>query len=220
VSGLLHSPYDRGGKLIRESFETHAKHTVSMQYGPAEMILMAISDVLDGPDRLHRDMSHRLGELRELRKQFSDSRAEPALDRFPSPRRPKPPRKGRAVVSPHGVVGKVRTAAIGLLRQGRPVRPLSKQHPEGVIPHVDQRWWRFAQFDSALVSSADGSSVAWYRRDPREFRQQMARSARLHARLYQEWPKLAERYRQALPELTSPEVWKQTFEGLDDDQAG
>jgi galactofuranosylgalactofuranosylrhamnosyl-N-acetylglucosaminyl-diphospho-decaprenol beta-1,5/1,6-galactofuranosyltransferase len=51
-----------------------------------------------------------------------------------------------------------------------------------------------------------------------EFRRQMARSARLHARLYQEWPQLSKRYREALPELTSPEVWKQTFEGLEDDR--
>ena len=216
LSGLLHSPYDRGGKLIRESFETHAKHSVSMQYAPAELILMAITDVLEGPERLHRDMTYRLGEIRELRKQFADSRPESALDKFPPPRREKPVRKGRAVISPKGTIGKVRTAAFGLLRQTLPVRALSTEHPEGVIPHVDQRWWRFAQFDSALVSSADGSSVSWYRRNPREFKQQMARSAKLHARLYQEWPQLAARYREALPELTSPETWKQTFEGLDD----
>lgn len=216
VSGLLHSPYDRGGKLIRESFETHAKHAVSMQYGPCEMILMAISDVLEGPHRLHRDMTYRLGEIRELRKGFADSQSQTALDKFPIPRRKKPPRKGRAVIAPQGAVGKVITGALGLARQARPVRSLSTEHPEGVIPHVDQRWWRFAQFDSALVSSADGMSVSWYRRDPREFKAQVARSARLHARLLQEWPELAVRYREALPELTSPETWKQTFEGLDD----
>jgi galactofuranosylgalactofuranosylrhamnosyl-N-acetylglucosaminyl-diphospho-decaprenol beta-1,5/1,6-galactofuranosyltransferase len=218
VSGLLHSPYERGGKLVRESFETHAKHTVSMQYSPAEMILMAITDVLEGPERMHRDMSSRLGELRELRKQFADSRPETALDKFPPARRDKPPRKGRAVISPKGPVGKVKTAAVGLLRQALPVRELSTEYPEGVIPHVDQRWWRFAQFDSALVSSADGSSVSWYRRNPREFKEQIARSAKLHARLYQEWPKLAARYREAMPELTSPEAWKQTFEGGDTEE--
>ncbi len=43
----------------------------------------------------------------------------------------------------------------------------------------------------------------------------MARSAKLHAQLYQSWPELSARYRQALPELASPERWKQTFEGSD-----
>ena len=40
----------------------------------------------------------------------------------------------------------------------------------------------------------------------------------MHKRLYQEWPELARRYREALPELTSPETWKLTFEGLDDNE--
>jgi galactofuranosylgalactofuranosylrhamnosyl-N-acetylglucosaminyl-diphospho-decaprenol beta-1,5/1,6-galactofuranosyltransferase len=63
-------------------------------------------------------------------------------------------------------------------------------------------------------------SAAWYQRDPRQFKDQMARSAQLHARLYREWPRLAERYREALPELASPESWKQTFEGLEDELGG
>jgi galactofuranosylgalactofuranosylrhamnosyl-N-acetylglucosaminyl-diphospho-decaprenol beta-1,5/1,6-galactofuranosyltransferase len=213
VSGLLHSPYDRGGKLVRESLENHTKRMVSMQYGTAETILLAMSDVLEGPERLHRDMSKRLGEIRALRNNYGDARAEDALDKFPAPRLKKPPRKGRMVVSPTGTLSTARTVAVGLLRQVRPVRELSSEHPESIVPHVDQRWWRLAQLDSALVSSADGTTASWYRRDPREFREQVARSARLHARLYREWPALAARYREALPELTSPEAWKPTFAG-------
>ena len=220
VSGLLHSPYDRGGRLVLESFENHAKRMVSMQYGTGETILMALQDVLDGPERMHRDMSFRLKEIRDLRAQFPDAQAELELDAFPAPRREKPPRTGSGEVSPRGAAGKVRTAAVGLLRQARPVRRLASRHPEGIIPHVDQRWWRLAQFDSAIVSSADGMSAAWYQRDPRQFKDQMARSAQLHARLYREWPRLAERYREALPELASPESWKQTFEGLEDEFEG
>jgi galactofuranosylgalactofuranosylrhamnosyl-N-acetylglucosaminyl-diphospho-decaprenol beta-1,5/1,6-galactofuranosyltransferase len=216
VSGLLHSPYDRGGRLILESFENHAKRMVSMQYGTGETILLALNDVLEGPERMHRDMTFRVKEIRELRERYPDAQAESALDKFPAPRREKPPRRGKAVISPKGPAGKLKTAAVGLLRQVRPVRSLSSTHPEGIVPHVDQRWWRLAQFDSAIVSSADGMSAAWYQRDPRQFRAQMARSAQLHARLYREWSSLAERYREALPELTSPEVWKQTFEGLED----
>ena len=219
VSGLLHSPYDRGGRLVLESFENHAKRMVSMQYGTGETILLALNDVLAGPERMHRDMTFRVKEIRALREQYSDARAESALDEFPAPRREKPPRRGKSVASPSGPLGKLKTGAIGLLRQVRPVRTLSATHPEGIVPHVDQRWWRLAQFDSAIVSSADGMSAAWYRRDPRQFKDQMKRSAQLHARLYREWDSLAERYREALPELTSPEVWKQTFEGLDDPSA-
>jgi galactofuranosylgalactofuranosylrhamnosyl-N-acetylglucosaminyl-diphospho-decaprenol beta-1,5/1,6-galactofuranosyltransferase len=220
ISGLLHSPYDRGGRLVRESWENHAKRMVSMQYGTGETILLALQDVLDGPERMHRDMTFRVAEIRALRERFPDGRSEPALDQFPSPRLKKPPRKGRAILSPTGPVGKVRTAAAGLLRQVRPVRELAHTYPEGIVPHVDQRWWRLAQYDSAIVSSADGMTASWYQRNPGQFRSQMARSARLHARLYQEWPALAARYRESMGELTSPEAWKQTFEGLEDSVEG
>ena len=69
------------------------------------------------------------------------------------------------------------------------------------MPHVDLRWWRLAQMDSAVVSSADGMTASWYQRDPKEFARQMTRSAQLHTRLYQEWPELARRYREASRDL-------------------
>ncbi|HET6561101.1 MAG TPA: glycosyltransferase [Marmoricola sp.] len=213
VSGLLHSPYERGGRLVLESLENHAKRMVSMQYSTGEIILMALTDVLEGPERMHRDIVHRLGEVRALREEYTDGRSKPSLDQFPPPRLKKPPRRGKGVPLPSSTVGKVKMAAVGLLRQVTPTRPLASSYPESTVPHVDQRWWRLAHFDSAIVSSADGLAASWYRRDPEQFRDQMARSARLHAQLYQSWPELAARYRQALPELASPERWKQTFEG-------
>jgi galactofuranosylgalactofuranosylrhamnosyl-N-acetylglucosaminyl-diphospho-decaprenol beta-1,5/1,6-galactofuranosyltransferase len=219
ISGLLHSPYPRGGKLVRESLENHAKRMVAMQYSTGEAILTALQDVLDGPDRMHRDMTFRLAEVRELRERYSDGRAEPTLDSFPAPRTKKPPRRGRGVPMPRKKLGQAKMAGTGLLRQFLPLRALAKEHPEEIVPHVDQRWWRLAHFDSAIVSSADGMAASWYRRDPEEFRQQTARSVALHAQLFQQWPQLAARYREALPELASPQTWKRTFEGLEDDFA-
>ena len=100
------------------------------------------------------------------------------------------------------------------------MRRLASKHPEGIIPHVDQRWWRLAQFDSAIVSSADGMPRRGTSATPGSSRTRWLRSAQLHARLYREWPSLAERYREALPELASPESWKLTFEGREDEFDG
>jgi len=219
ISGLLHSPYARGGRLVLESVENHAKRMVAMQYSTGEAILTALQDVLDGPDRMHRDMTFRLKEVRTLREEYTDGRSEPTLDSFPEPRTKKPPRRGKGVPMPKSKFGQVKMAGIGLLRQVLPLRELAPEHPEAIVPHVDQRWWRLAHYDSAIVSSADGVAASWYRRDPQEFRQQTARAMALHAQLYQEWPRLAAQYREALPELSSPETWKRTFEGLEDDFA-
>jgi galactofuranosylgalactofuranosylrhamnosyl-N-acetylglucosaminyl-diphospho-decaprenol beta-1,5/1,6-galactofuranosyltransferase len=216
ISALLHTPYERGGRLVRHSWENHSARMVSMQYGTGALILLALEDVLAGPDRMHRDMTFRGKEIREIRARYPDGQNGQDLADFPGPRTKKPPRKGRAVIAPSGPMGKIKAGAAGLVRQFRPVRPLAHEHPEALVPHVDLRWWRLAQMDSAVVSSADGTTASWYQRDPKEFARQMTRSAQLHARLYQEWPELARRYRDASPELTSPETWKLTFEGLTD----
>ncbi|MEV4258582.1 hypothetical protein AB0J52_35955, partial [Spirillospora sp. NPDC049652] len=103
-------------------------------------------------------------------------------------------------------------AALGALRQLRPLDAGAEGNPQIVVPHVDRHWGVLSKFDSALVSSADGTKVAWYRRDPDRFRRIMTRASALHARLGREWPELAVQYRAALPELTAPETWRRTFE--------
>jgi galactofuranosylgalactofuranosylrhamnosyl-N-acetylglucosaminyl-diphospho-decaprenol beta-1,5/1,6-galactofuranosyltransferase len=198
---------------VRESFENHVKRMMSMQYSTGEIILQALQDVIDGPERMHRDIVHRLQEVRELRNHYGDGVAAPKLDAFPTPKMKKPPRKGKGVGMPSSMPGKVAMALTGLARQVLPTRELAGEHPEGIVPHVDQRWWRLAHFDSAIVSSADGTAASWYRRSPQQFRDQMARSSKLHAQLYREWDELARRYRTALPDLVAPETWKATFEG-------
>ncbi len=212
IAALLHSPYDRGGRLVRESFETQVRHLLSMQYGPAELGLMAIEDILEGPQRMHRDVLERLPEIRELRKGYDDSRSETDLDKFPKARRRKPPRKGREFVAPFGRFGRAKTMAVGAVRQVMPVRELAKKNPELSVAHVDLRWWLLSQLDSALVSSADGTAASWYKRQPELFRDLMGRSIAIHVRLAKEWPRLVEQYKAALPDLTSPETWHATFE--------
>ncbi len=219
VSGLLHSPYEHGGRLVRESLENHVKRLVSMQYSTGEIIMMAIQDVLDGPERMHRDLIKRLPEIRELRGQYDDAVLSKNLDAFPPPRMKKPRRKGKGVPNPTRLRGKVQLAATGLIRQVAPVRDLAPEHPEEIVPHVDQRWYRLAHYDSAIVSTADGTAASWYKRDRSQFLDQLSRSSKLHARLYREWDELAAQWRAALPELTSMESWQPTFEGKAQDEA-
>jgi galactofuranosylgalactofuranosylrhamnosyl-N-acetylglucosaminyl-diphospho-decaprenol beta-1,5/1,6-galactofuranosyltransferase len=212
IAALLHSPYERGGRLILESFETQVKHLFSMQYGPAEMGLMAIEDILEGPQRMHRDVLKRLPELRELRKGYDDSRSKNDLDLFPTAGRKKPPRRGKEPTAPKTRAARAKTMALSAARQVLPVRAMAKERPEANVPHIDLKWWLLAQFDSALVSSADGSAASWYKRDPALFRDLLARSMAVHSRLLKEWPALVEQYRAALPELASPDTWKSTFD--------
>ena len=76
---------------------------------------------------------------------------------------------------------------------------------------MDNKWYRLAGHDSAVVSMPDGTAAALYRRDPQHYRDLLRRSIEIHLRLKREWDDLAARYRAALPEITSPEAWEETF---------
>jgi len=76
---------------------------------------------------------------------------------------------------------------------------------------MDAKWYRLASYDSAVVSMNDGTSAAFYQRDPERFRDLMAKTITIHEQLKREWPRLAEEYRARLGEITSPETWDETF---------
>ena len=77
--------------------------------------------------------------------------------------------------------------------------------------YQDASWWLLSNLDSALVSTPDGTSTAWYQRDTRLFWSLSQRSMLLHGQLLREWPRLSERYRAEQAEFTSPEKWRETF---------
>ena len=211
IAALLHSPYPRGGRMVRESLNHQIAHLVSMQYSTAELRLQALEDVLAGPDGLHDMLPRRLSEVNAFRKQFPDAQLESDPDAFPPVRRKKPPRRGKDGTEIPGRLAQLVSAGLQPLRQLKPPRDLSREHPEAEVRAMDAKWYRLGTLDSAIVSMNDGASAAFYRRDPERFRDVMKRTLEIHDRFRREWPRLAEDYRRALPEITSPDAWDKTF---------
>jgi galactofuranosylgalactofuranosylrhamnosyl-N-acetylglucosaminyl-diphospho-decaprenol beta-1,5/1,6-galactofuranosyltransferase len=218
IAALLHSPYEHGGRLVQESFNHQIKHLFALQYSTAELRHLALEDVLAGPERLHEELLTKLPELRELRMRYPDAQTDADPDAFPAVRREKPPKRGADPTLPKGKAAQLMTAALSAVRQVRPPRELARRHPEGRLAAMDAKWWMIAQFDSVVVSMPDGTQASWYRRDQQEFRSLLARTVEIHQRLYREWPELARRYRQALPDIVSPEQWAKTFDGYREDR--
>jgi galactofuranosylgalactofuranosylrhamnosyl-N-acetylglucosaminyl-diphospho-decaprenol beta-1,5/1,6-galactofuranosyltransferase len=212
VAALLHSPYDRGGNIVPEHMEFQIRHLLSMQYSTATLRIMAMEDVLSGPSHLHRELPTKMKQLRELRKAYADSRTETDVEEFPTVKRRKPPKRGKEPEAPKNPIGLVVKAALGAVRQVRPVDRLALEHPQTTVPSQDAEWWRLSNVDSALVSAADGTATSWYQRDPKQFRQLMQHSAAVHTRLMREWPRLRAEYQAALSSFTSPDRWRETFE--------
>lgn len=214
IAALLHSPYPKGGRMVRESFNHQIKHLASLQYSTAELRHLAIEDVLAGPYSLHGQLPGKLAEINAFRKTFTDAQLHADRDDLPPVRRKKPPRKGKDDIEIPGRLSTLIAAAKAPLRQLRPVRPMSQEFPETELAAMDSGWFNLAKYDSAVVSMNDGTSVALYRRDPERYRDLLRRTVAIHRKLHNDWPKLAEQYRAALADITSPQAWSETF-GID-----
>lgn len=219
VAALLHSTYPNGGRMVRESRNHQIAHLVSMQYSTVEMRHQALLDVMSGPGHLHDRLPETLPYVNGIRAGFDDARLEVDRDAFPPVRREKPPRKGRDTAEVPGRASQLISAGLQPLRQLKKPRGLSREFPEAEIRAMDAKWYRLASYDSAVVSMNDGTSAAFYRRDPEKFRELLTKTLKLHEELKREWPRLAREYRDALGDITSPETWERTLSpwmGTDD----
>lgn len=214
IAALLHSPYPRGGRMVRESFNHQVKHLASLQYSTAELRHMAMEDVLAGPHALHGELATKLPEVNAFRKKFTDAQLVTDRDDLPPVRRKKPPKKGKDDIEIPGRLSTLIAAGLAPIRQLRPLRAMSRDFPEAELAAMDAGWFNLVKYDSAVVSMNDGSSVALYQRDPDRYRDLLKRTVAIHRRFHAEWPRLAEEYRAALGEITSPATWERTF-GID-----
>jgi galactofuranosylgalactofuranosylrhamnosyl-N-acetylglucosaminyl-diphospho-decaprenol beta-1,5/1,6-galactofuranosyltransferase len=212
IAALLHSPYEFGGEVVKASQYGDVKHMVSMQYATAQGRQWALEDVLKGPEALPELLSSKLPEIREMMATHPDAVFRPDPEDFPAPKMDKPPRRGHGPSQPTRIT-LLPWAAKTVVRQLlSPVTGTSAERPQTTVAHQDNRWWRMAQYDSAVVSNAEGTGASWYRRDPKQLRKMLVESARLHSALLKEWPALSKKYKAAMNDLTSIESWRKTFE--------
>lgn len=212
IYALLHSPYELGGGLLENSIKMDLKHLISMQYFTVRGRIEAMRDLLKGPDHLHSLLATRLPDIRAMAGDYPESQFRPEIEDFPHLKSGRPPRRGKGFVAPSYATILPWTAKNVFRHVAKPVKVDAKDHPQAFVPHQDNKWWRVSQYDSAIVSNADGTGASWYKRDPKRVRELLAQSVGVYAQVLRNWPRLRAEYRRALPEITSLETWKKTFE--------
>jgi galactofuranosylgalactofuranosylrhamnosyl-N-acetylglucosaminyl-diphospho-decaprenol beta-1,5/1,6-galactofuranosyltransferase len=194
------------------------KHLMAMQYSTVAVQHKAIEDFLAGPEGLFDSLRDGLPAVREIRKPYDDAWIMPSAQDLPPPLFD-PVRIERLLDPPVHSVSIAKRALSTVSRHLRPPDPASRERPQVNVPATRARWFLLGTLDSATVSNADGSGVSFRRRDPQQFRELLARTASLYRRLVAEWDKTAQRYRHALPDLTSPESWREQFAPADRNSA-
>lgn len=211
IAALLHSPYRGGGSVLQDSGKIDVKHSISMQYYTEASRVRALEDVLAGPEQLHEIQPTRIGEMRAIASEHPDAQWKTSPADYPTPKMEKPPKRGQQPKAPAIYALPLWTASTIVKQLFVPPKPLSREHPEAHVAHVDNKWWRMARYDSAIVTNAEGTAMAWYQRDPKKLWTLLPRSLALHAELGRRWKSLANRYREALPDITSMDAWGETF---------
>ena len=211
IMAALHAPGDMRKTLLAQGVRTTARRLLSMEYSTVALELKALEDFMAGPDKLFDKLATALPEVQAIRKQYTDAQFQPSAGDYPAPTLDAS--RAEAMLRPPASRRKIAVqAGKAVLHNLRPAAPDAGERPQVNIPAHGARWFLLGNLDSATVSNADGSGVAFRRRDPKLFRELSARSAQTYRRLVAEWPALVEQYRAALPELTSVEAWRKYFE--------
>ncbi|THG30830.1 glycosyltransferase [Naasia lichenicola] len=211
IAALLHSPMPRGGRLQRANFATDLRHLLTMQYFAAAARIEAYRNVLAGPEALFSELDTRLGKTRALAGRFSEGSPIRDLTSLPSGLKLDRQRV-ETDESP------TRLAALPWLLRTvarhffSPASADDKRPAQAHLAFATARWWVTPDFDSVLVSNAEGSAVLWHRRDRRIFRAGLLNALRFAYILRREWPQLSSRYRSSLSDLVSVETWGRYFE--------
>ena len=210
ITMAVHSRYDVRRALMTDGLRNTFKHLMAMEYSTVALHHKAIEDFLAGPDGLFDSLRSGLPAVRELREGYDDARVEPSAQQFPMPLFD-PVRIERLLKPPVRPTAIAKRALSTIGHHFRAPDPKALERPQINVPARNARWFLLGTLDSATVSNADGSGVAFRRRDPRQFRALLARTMMLYRRLVMEWFPTAQRYRAAVPELTSPKAWQQAF---------
>ncbi|WP_166997904.1 glycosyltransferase [Paramicrobacterium fandaimingii] len=215
VTGLLHSRKPKGGDLPLDSFRLDLKHLLSMQYYAVTLRHMALRDLLSGPEHMHRQLPTQLSVLRNAASSFSEMTVLRADNEMPPTNQGKPvfpmPPPHSSTPGPRGISLATFTAKMTLRHWFTRPTAANRKRPQVELAKRDATWFRTPHYDSALVSTADGSGKTWFQRDRSSFRRLLTESFVLHRQLRDNWHTLSSSYRQKLPSMVAPEEWAKTF---------
>jgi galactofuranosylgalactofuranosylrhamnosyl-N-acetylglucosaminyl-diphospho-decaprenol beta-1,5/1,6-galactofuranosyltransferase len=211
ITLALHSTYDVRRAIVQDGFRTTFKHLMAMEYSTVALHHKSIEDFLAGPERLFASLRDALPAVRKLREGYDDARTFSSAQQLPMPLFD-PVRVERLLEPPTHPVAIAKRALSTVSRHLRAPEPQTRDRPQINVPAGNARWFLLGMVDSATVSNADGSGVAFRKRDPQQFRALLARTIVLYRRLVAEWDVTAHRYRAAVPDLTSVESWETMFD--------
>ncbi|NME88939.1 glycosyltransferase [Corynebacterium stationis] len=209
VAALYHEGDVKG--ITRSIFKSTLKHTMCMEYSTMAIQIEAMRDFLAGPDQLFDILESSLPRIAKLRSNYSDAVIIDSADQLPAP-------TGAPGVPTQNIGGrlakikKIPWAVKGLKHLLSKEDPRHHEAPQLNLTPEEARWFTLSRVDSATVSTAGGTGVAFRKRDRDLARDLVEQTRELLSEIEENFDDMRSVYRQALPELTSRESWRKIFE--------
>src|SRR5918997_1470728 len=200
ITSALHTEFDSRAIAVT-LFGRLVAYIAGLQYGLAATVIKGIDDFLQGPEILADGGQRVLGEVRELRKAYSETVKHDAAEV------PGVPLRGETIERALPDPSQFRAVlAKRLLWQltGRTAGSVA-------ITAGDAQWWHVSRYRRAIVTDASQEGVRVRDLDRDQAVTLLRESAAACYRLARRGPAAAQQYREALPQLTSRENWRRLF---------
>ncbi|KAA8826597.1 glycosyltransferase [Bifidobacterium myosotis] len=209
IAALLLQP-DRPFKpMLFESMYGDAVLGMRFIYSAMRLRHEALRDILRGPQYIVDSFPTRLGEIRELRAGFPDAQGKPSFEDFPEAQREYVSARRHPRSRKFKAKSALKAAAASFFSRED---ASNAERPDLAIPAQDSYWWTWlanGHVRSALVTSPDGNSVSWLKRNDPLFRRNMVECYRLVNRILRDWKRLSAEYRAY--DLPSLKTWGRIF---------
>ncbi|AWT27254.1 Galactofuranosyltransferase GlfT2 [Corynebacterium provencense] len=206
VAALQHEGSPNG--IIASMAKATTKHLMCLEYSTVAIQNEAMKDFLAGPDHLFEILGTALPRISALRKNFPDAVVVPSASQLP----PADGGPARLTEIPLTPLKKITTLVKVLRNNLRPADPHHHEVPQVNLPPIEARWFSMGRVDGATVTTADGRGVVFRKRDRDKAKELATESVRLQKEVLTRFDEMRQRYRVALPELTSTEAWGRIFE--------
>ncbi|MGH3787373.1 MAG: glycosyltransferase [Pseudonocardiaceae bacterium] len=200
IVNALHGRSNRTG-TPRVLLKDLLLYIVSMRYGLAATLIMAVEDFLTGPEVLGDGGVEAAAAVRKLRAEYRETTRHPAHSVPGIPSTAMPITAARPTPSLPDLV-LVKRLLWQLLRKPRATAAVSAR---------DSHWWHVSLFETAVVTDLSQQGVRVVRLDRSTMLKLGTEGVRVIARLVREGPSLRRRYRAAMPELASGQNWQRLF---------
>lgn len=209
VAAIYHEGSPKG--ITRSILKSTMKHTMCMEYSTMAIQIEAMRDFLAGPDQLFDILETSLPRIAEIRKGYSDAVIIDSADQLPAPTgAPGVPTKN--VGGRLGKVKKLPWLAKSVKHLLSKEDPAHHEAPQLNLTPDEARWYTLSRVDSATVTTAGGTGVAFRKRD-RELAKDLVKETRaLLKEIEENFDDLQALYRGAMPKLTSRDEWRKIYE--------